>query len=167
MDGDRIITKGVNPFSASIDYGIWAIMKGNAYTTLLSHALASAEVGTVIVTTPSDVDIFMNYRVQAPFEFTLESYSTTTYTLGTPLNIRNRNLASAKTSGLVGVFDATVSNDGTLIDSTTYGSAQKAGGEFLEEGFILPRGVTLMFKLISGAASNNIVTRVNFIVNEY
>ncbi len=138
-----------------------SVLRKEAATAIIAHELATNGVGYFVVTMPATHGMLVEYATDMAYSATIESYAAPAFSGGTPYPLRNRYLGAPGDEFFDVVKAPTVTDEGTLLTSVKYGAGKKAGAETGTSWFYIPAGLTILFKYISHAASNNIVTRVN------
>jgi hypothetical protein len=146
-----------------IDSETNAVLTGDSATAIIGHALGLGGIGHFVVTMPATHGMLVEYTADMALACTVESYANPTITAetGTVWPMRNRYLGRDDSNFFDVIKDPTVTDPGTLLTSVVYGAKTKAGAETGTSWFYIPPGLSILFKYISGAASNNVVTRVN------
>jgi len=146
-----------------VDVETAAVIRKDAATALVGHLLNSSEEGYFVVTMPATHGMLVKYSTIMPYECTIQSFAGHTITpeTGEAWPMRNRYLGADASKFFDVIKDPTVTDEGVELTSATYGEKSKAGAEAGSSWFYIPAGLSILFKYTSGAAANNIVTRVD------
>jgi len=150
----------------SLDLLDYLRTRGKGVTCIHNAELDDAEISWIALKV-SARDIIWTYHMIIPYPTTVQFSCGGSYTGGSALSFNNKVLCNPSTLGLTGVFDPTVTDEGSVYDSTKYGAAinrlNLAGASFGAGWFQLEPNSTFMQKVTSHADSNNVVTRFTFI----
>lgn len=153
-----------------VQHGVQAVRDGVHYTLLEWKNVNTAGTFDIFMLTPPRHRVHFNYEVDSSRTVQMQVFNNTLVTGGTAKQARNRNLEIA--GGTVDIIlDGTVDTVGNLIADITWGhiggpsvNSPSSGGTDSSNPFLMPENYALRFRLTSKEDSNNLIVRMNFIM---
>jgi hypothetical protein len=148
------------------------VHKGVHFTLLEWKNIDTAETFDVFLVTPPRYRVHFNYSADSSRSMQMQVYNNTLVTGGTAKQARNRNLEIG--GGAVDIIlDGTLDTVGDLIADITWGhiggpsvNSPSSGGADESNPFLLPENYVLRFRFTSKEDTNNLVVRMNFIMEQ-
>ncbi len=147
--------------SPTIDVKHHKIHEGFAFQTdnVELNMLQNAAVNYLIIT-PLNTLIHFNYKIFLRKRVSVQIFENSIATGGIPLHLINKNRNSLRNPSLIISKSPTITNDGTLLSSQTFGNDEIAMiiENKIEDELVLKYNTKYIFRITSNYSSNNITS---------